>query len=66
MAPAEMRMARFYSTTYDMDLQALDKRFLCRAPGRPLTLSEGPANRLEYAHYAFHSSAAWDTFTVRT
>ena len=65
-SPEPQQMARFYSTTYDMELQALDKRFLCRAPGRQLALSEGPANRLKYAHFGFHSRAAWEAFAVRT
>lgn len=64
-SPEPLQLARFYSTTYDMTLEPVGDRYLCRSPGRQVAFSEGPINQLKYAHFAFHTSAAWDAFAVR-
>lgn len=63
--PQPLKLANFYSTTYDMAVESVGDGYLCRAPGRQVALSAGPANQLRYAHFAFHTSAAWDAFTAR-
>lgn len=64
-SPEPLQLARFYSNTYDMTLELMGESYRCRAPGRQVALSAGPANQLTYAHFAFHTSAAWDAFAVR-
>jgi catechol 2,3-dioxygenase-like lactoylglutathione lyase family enzyme len=39
--------------------------YRCRAPGRQVAFSGGPANQLKFAHFAFHTGAAWDAFRTR-
>ena len=69
-SPAPLEAARFYRDTYGMTLEpagggAGAETYVCRAPGRQLMLSTGPANQLNYAHFGFHEDAAWKAFSAR-
>ena len=64
-SPDPLAAARFYATTCDMTPELASGAYHCRAPGRLLQLSEGPANQLCYAHFALHTEAAWKAFTAR-
>lgn len=65
LSPEPLRLAHFYSTTYDMTLESVADGYLCRALGRQVAASAGRANQLNYAHFAFHTNAAWDAFALR-
>lgn len=64
-SPDPLQAARFYSRTYGMALEPTTDGYLCRGPGRQVQLSGGPANQLKYAHFALHSTGAWEAFAAR-
>lgn len=64
-SPDPLQAARFYSKAYGMTLEPVGDHYVCRAPGRRVLLSAGPANQLNHAHFAFLASAAWDAFAGR-
>ncbi len=64
-SPDPLESARFYGSTYDMELEPIADGYRCIGPGRELKLSNGPANQLKYVHFALHSASAWDAFAAR-
>ena len=64
-SPDPLAAARFYGSTYDMELAPIADGYRCIGPGRELKLSSGPANRLKYVHFALHSASAWEAFAAR-
>ncbi|MDB5930292.1 MAG: Glyoxalase/bleomycin resistance protein/dioxygenase [Polaromonas sp.] len=64
-SPDPLQAARFYSAAYGMALTQVGDACSCQAPGRQVLLSSGPANQLHYAHFAFHTGAAWQAFASR-
>ena len=45
-SPDPLAAARFYGSTYDMELEPIAGGYRCTGPGRELQLSSGPANQL--------------------
>jgi catechol 2,3-dioxygenase len=64
-SPDPLQAASFYSRTYGMSQEPAGAAYLCRARGREIRFSEGPANQLAYAHFALASNQAWQAFTKR-
>ena len=64
-SPDPLAAARFYGSTYDMELELIAQGFRCIGPKRELQLSNGPANQLKYVHFALQSASAWEAFTAR-
>lgn len=65
-SPDPQQAGRFYADAYGMSAAHSDGGYICRGPGRELRLSTGPANQLNYAHYALADAAAWEAFAART
>ncbi len=64
-SPDPLKVARFYSTTYEMAMTPTKEGYLCSGVGRQLEVSMGPANQLRYAHFVLKTDGAWEAFTAR-
>ena len=64
-SPDPLAAARFYGSTYDMELELIAQGFRCIGPKRELQLSNGPANQFKYVHFALQSASAWEAFAAR-
>ena len=64
-SPDPLAAARFYASTYDMELEPIAGGHRCNGPRRELQISAGPANQLKYVHFALHSASAREAFTAR-
>lgn len=64
-SPDPQKLADFYARTHDLQAQRLGQTWLCAAPGRMLVLSEGPANQLAYAMFAFTDAEPWAAFLAQ-
>ncbi len=64
-SPDPQKMADFYCRTYGMLPHRDGDRWVCVTPGRLLVVSQGEANRLAYATYAFADAAHWADFRAR-
>ncbi|MDO9403202.1 MAG: VOC family protein [Polaromonas sp.] len=66
-SPDPAGAAHFYAQVFDMKSVNNDNQtWICHAPGRQLLFSSGPANQLNYAHFAFADPAVWQAFQFRT
>ena len=64
-SPDPLKVARFYSSTYEMAMTTTTEGYLCSGLGREFEVSEGPVNQLRYAHFALNTDSAWDAFAAR-
>jgi len=64
-SPDPLKLARFYSSTYEMSTSSTTDGYLCSGSGRELEVSLGPVKQLRYAHFALNTDGAWDAFAVR-
>lgn len=64
-SPQPAALAAFYARAYGMQAAAAGEVWHCRAPGRHVGISPGPANRLRYALFACDSPAAMSALRGR-
>lgn len=64
-SPDPLSMARFYSRTYAMSLDAVEGGYACRGPSREVQITAGPVNQLGFARFRLHTDAAWLAFQQR-
>ncbi len=64
-SPDPLKLAHFYSSTYEMAMTSTTEGYRCSGLGRELDVSEGPVNQLHYAHFALITDGAWDAFAAR-
>jgi catechol 2,3-dioxygenase-like lactoylglutathione lyase family enzyme len=64
-SPDPLKVACFYSSTYEMAMTSTPEGYRCSGLGRALEVSEGPVNQLRYAHFALNTEGAWDAFAAR-
>src|SRR5207244_4473068 len=65
LSPDPETCARFYGRVYGMQVEGDGKLWICSALKRRVLLAEGPANRLDFAAYAFGNDTALNAYRER-